>query len=265
MTSRLRWLVLMHQLPPQPDYFRVKIWRRLRAIGAAAIKNSVYVLPNTPESREDFEWLFREIADGGGDATLCEANFLAGMTNEEVEMLVADARYSDRSSQADRERARGIPAVTRKPRRATWVTRRNVHVDRIASAWLIRRFIDPKARFKFVKPVGYKPSKGELRFDMFDAEFTHVGAACTSEVLIRAFGLDKDKALDAVAQVVHDIDCKDDAFGRTETRETAEALAALYSSHRSDAARLDHGAALFESLYAMFGGKLSRQTPRRPA
>ena len=82
--------MLMHQLPPQPDYFRVKIWRRLRAIGAVPIKNSVYVLPNTAEAREDFEWLLREITAGGGDATLCETNFLAGMTDEEVEMMIAE-------------------------------------------------------------------------------------------------------------------------------------------------------------------------------
>src|SRR5260221_4897402 len=78
MPSRPRWLVLMHQLPPQPDYFRVKVWRRLRAIGAAALKNSVYVLPDTPEAPEDFEWLLREIVAGNGEVTLCEPNTNSG-------------------------------------------------------------------------------------------------------------------------------------------------------------------------------------------
>jgi hypothetical protein len=251
--------MLLHQLPPQPDYFRVKVWRRLKAIGAVPIKNAVYVLPNTAEAREDFEWLLREIAAGGGDATLCETNFLAGITNEEVEMMLGEASRRDGSSQADSNRSRGVPRVGRRPAGATWVTRHNVHVDRIASAWLIRRFIDPAAGFKFVKPVGHSRGEGELRFDMYDAEFTHVGALCTFEVLIRAFKLDRDKALKAVAEIVHDIDCKDDAFKRSETGETAEALAKLYSRHASDEARLEHGAVLFESLYAMFGGKL---TPR---
>ena len=254
----------MHQLPPQPDYFRVKVWRRLRAIGAVPIKNSVYVLPNTAEAREDFEWLLREIAAGGGDATLCETNFLAGTTDEEIEKMIADASRRDDSSQADRKSSRGIPRIARRPKGAIWVTRRNVHVDRIASAWLITRFIDATARFRFVKGVGYNRTSNELRFDMYDAEFTHVGALCTFEVLVRAFRLDRDKALKAVGEIVHDIDCKDEAFGRPETTETAQALEALYSSHASDNVRLEHGTVLFESLYAMFGGTLTpRNSPRR--
>ena len=71
----------------------------------------------------------------------------------------------------------------------TWVTRKGVHVDRIASAWLIRRFIDPQARFRFVPAKGYVPETGELRFDMFEAEFTHEGDRCTFEVLLDRAGL----------------------------------------------------------------------------
>ena len=249
--------MLMHQLPPQPDYFRVKVWRRLRSIGAVSLKNSVYLLPNTPEAREDFEWLRREISAGQGEATLCEANLLAGITDKEAEMLIAAAAKEDRSSQADPSRRRAVRMARVRPRGATWVTRRNVHVDRIASSWLIRRFIDPRARFKFVQAEGYNPEKGEIRFDMFDAEFTHVGASCTFEVLIRAFGLQRDRALGAIAEIVHDIDCKDDSYLRDETPETARVLADLYSRHASDDARLEEGAFLFENLYAMFGGKLT--------
>jgi len=255
MTKPPRWLILMHQLPPQPDYFRVKIWRRLRAIGAAPLKNSVYVLPNTPEAREDFEWLSREIVAGRGDATLCEANMISGTTNQEVELLIASST-KDKSSQADLVRRR-VPVVTSRPHGATWVTRRNVHVDRIASAWLIRRFIDPRARFKFVGPLDYRKKKGELRFDMYDAEFTHVGPSCTFEVLIQAFGLERNRALRAVGEIVHDIDCKDDTFGRGETDEVAHTLSRIYARHTRDDVRLDYGAMLFESLYAMFGGRLT--------
>jgi hypothetical protein len=257
MSHRPRWLILMHQLPPQPDYFRVKIWRRLRSIGAVSLKNSVYLLPNTPEAREDFEWLLREILAGKGEATLCEANLLAGITDKEAEMLLAAAAKEDRSSQADKSNRRAIPVARVRPRGVTWVTRRNVHVDRISSAWLIRRFIDPRARFKFVQAEGYEPRKGEIRFDMFDAEFTHVGASCTFEVLVRAFGLQRDPALSAIAEIVHDIDCKDDSYLRDETPETARALADLYARQSSDDARLDEGGFLFENLYAMFGGRIT--------
>lgn len=257
MAHSPRWLILMHQLPPQPDYFRVKIWRRLRSIGAVSLKNSVYLLPNTAEAREDFEWLLREISAGKGDATLCEANLLAGITDKEAEMLLAAAVKEDQSSQSDKSKRRSIPVARVHPRGATWVTRRNVHVDRISSAWLIRRFIDPRARFKFVQAEGYEPRKREVRFDMFEAEFTHVGASCTFEVLVRAFGLQRDAALRAIAEIVHDIDCKDDSYLRDETPETARALADLYARQSSDDARLDEGGFLFGNLYAMFGGRIT--------
>src|SRR5439155_373840 len=63
------WLLLIHQIPPKPGYLRVKVWRRLQALGAVAIKNSVYALPNTDDAREDFEWVLREIVKEGGEAT----------------------------------------------------------------------------------------------------------------------------------------------------------------------------------------------------
>ena len=100
-------------------------------------------------------------------------------------------------------------------RSRTWVTREGIYVDRIASAWLIRRFIDPEAQFKFVSGKGYRPKQGELRFDMFEAEFTHEGDKCTFEVLLDRCGL-KDSALRAIAEIIHDIDLKDGKFGRTE-------------------------------------------------
>ena len=96
------------------------------------------------------------------------------------------------------------------------LTRHGVHVDRIACAWLVRRFIDPAARFKFVPPRGYVPEEGELRFDMFQAEFTHQGDSCSFEVLLARTGL-RDPGLQVIAEIVHDIDLKDAKFGREET------------------------------------------------
>ena len=89
------WLLLMHQIPPKPGYLRVKIWRRLQALGAVAIKNSVYALPNTDDAREDFEWTLREIVKEGGEATLCEAHFIEGLTDQEVQRLFHAARDAD--------------------------------------------------------------------------------------------------------------------------------------------------------------------------
>src|SRR5215468_3811671 len=89
------WLLLIHQIPPKPAYLRVKIWRRLQDLGAVAIKNSVYTLPLSEESHEDFEWIVREIVAEHGDAMVCEARLIEGITNEQVEALFHAARDAD--------------------------------------------------------------------------------------------------------------------------------------------------------------------------
>jgi len=136
----------------------------------------------------------------------------------------------------------------------TWVTRTGVHVDRIASAWLIRRFIDPEARFRFVQGGEAVAAPGELRFDMFEADFTHEGDLCTFEVLLRRFGLE-DKALDRVGEIVHDIDLKDGRFGHPETVGVEHLIAGIAMRHKDDEARLRDGAAAFEALYEYFKRK----------
>ena len=102
-----RWVLLIHQIPPKPDYFRVKVWRRLQRLGAVAIKNSVYVLPRSDETVEDLQWQMREIVAGGGEASVCEANFVNGLTDTEIEALfrtVRDADYGEILADAQRLR-----------------------------------------------------------------------------------------------------------------------------------------------------------------
>jgi hypothetical protein len=300
-----RWLLLIHQIPPKPAYLRVKVWRRLLAMGAVAIKSSVYVAPRSDAAQEDFEWLVREIVDGGGEASICEARFVEGLEDDHVEALFNAAREADYREVADaaktiarrgrqdvdpevsrlrirltaitaidffgapgREIAEGLvgelehAAVPRgvaaarfaRPdelRGRTWVTRKGVHVDRIASAWLIRRFVDPEARFKFVPSRGYRPVRGELRFDMFDAEFTHEGDRCTFEVLRARLGVD-DPALGPIAEIVHDIDLKDGKFGRPEVAGVDALVIGLARAHRDDEARVARGAAALDDLYEYF-------------
>jgi hypothetical protein len=135
-----------------------------------------------------------------------------------------------------------------------WVTRQGVYVDRIASAWLIRRFIDPEARFRFVPARGYAPEPGELRFDMFEAEFTHEGDRCTFEVLVSHAGL-ADPALAAIGEIVHDIDLKDGKYGREETSGIAHLITGLTTANQEDETRLERGAALLDDLYAYFRKK----------
>jgi hypothetical protein len=119
---------------------------------------------------------------------------------------------------------------------------------------LIRRFIDREASFKFVPAKGYVPKPGELRFDMFDAEFSHEGDLCTFEVLRERMDL-KEPGLRAIAEVVHDIDLKDGKFARPETDGVAAQIAGLALLHRDDEARLAHGAELFEQLLAYYSRK----------
>jgi hypothetical protein len=307
-----RWLLFLPQLPAKPDYARVKLWRRLQPLGAVALRNGVYVLPHTPEAREDLEWVAKEVATDAGSAVVCEATLLEGISDAELQQ-----RFRERSTNAYRDiaaRARaalGDPALllalrrlraqfqaevrrdhfdaagrveaehalgtldaaqqqkvagppgpapaggpsrqrgTARPNAAVWVTRAGVFVDRIASAWLIKRFIDRKATFKFVTGTRYAPRARELRFDMFQAEYTHRGDRCTFEVLLDDFGLTQEP-LRAIAEIVHDIDLKDERYGREETAGIAQLLHGLCVAQPDDVRRVRAGAQMFDSLFAQF-------------
>src|SRR5215813_12999601 len=89
------WLLLIHQLPAKPSYLRVKVWRRLQGIGAVAVKNAVYALPAGEQAQEDFDWVLKEITEAGGEALICEARFIDGLTDEEVKAQFNAAREPD--------------------------------------------------------------------------------------------------------------------------------------------------------------------------
>jgi hypothetical protein len=113
---------------------------------------------------------------------------------------------------------------------------------------LIKRFIDPKARFKFTGSKTYRARRGEVRFDMFEAEYTHEGDRCTFETLLERAQL-RDRALRAVGEIVHDIDCKDAKFSREEAPGVAALLRGLVRAYPDDASRLERGATVFDDLY----------------
>lgn len=160
--------------------------------------------------------------------------------------------------QGDEPAAKSKLEVMPRPRGATWVTRTGVHVDRIASAWLIRRFIDPQARLKFVPSKGYAPLSGELRFDMFEAELTHVGDRCTFEVLLERMGLD-DPALAAIGEIIHDLDLRDDKFGRDETAGVRSAIDGICTAARDDEQRIAAASPMLDGIYASFTAHARRQ------
>jgi hypothetical protein len=185
-------------------------------------------------------------------AEIVAIDFFGAPGREAVEGLVAglEARMKPETEASQQSKpTMPIEAATGR----TWVTRTGIKVDRMASAWLIRKFIDPKARFKFVPAKDYQPQPRELRFDMFDAEFTHEGDNCTFEVLIRRFGLD-DPGLRHLAEIVHDIDLKDAKFGREEAAGIGQLVAGIAAAHPDDEERFTRGTALFEDLYAAHGG-----------
>jgi hypothetical protein len=252
-----RWLLFIHQVPSQPSNLRVTTWRRLQQLGALPPKQAVYVLPDTPEAREDFEWLKTEVKAAGGDASVFSAANLDVWSDDAlIEAFRRDrqdsyeelAREVDgalkRATGARRSRGTRAPALPRlsdifrerlaalerldffgsagrdrvltllgqldekaaRSRRPTlspesagrggamafqgrlWVTRPRPGVDRMASAWLIRRFIDPQARFGFAVDRQSAPEQG-VPFDMFGVEFGHQGDGCTFETLCSVFAL----------------------------------------------------------------------------
>jgi hypothetical protein len=287
-------------------------------VGAIAVKQSVYVLPQTDQSYEDFGWILKEITEGGGDASLAEVRYIEGLTDEQVIFLFQEARKADYeklfedikrvSEQLDKDNMKAGETVTKTRTQIgklqkrlndiisidffsssdrvgaenalsslaskytgpveesnaikaskqflgkVWVTRKNVFVDRIASAWLITRFIDEKAKFKFVDSNKYNPQKAEIRFDMVEAEFTHKGDRCTFEEFIQRFRL-KDKALQQIGEIVHDIDLKDRKFERSEADGMNVMFSGIAAAHRNDNDRVEIGAKLLDDLYTYFKGK----------
>ncbi|KKO19644.1 MAG: chromate resistance protein [Candidatus Brocadia sp.] len=130
-----------------------------------------------------------------------------------------------------------------------WVTRKDVFIDRMASAWLIRKFIDPKARFIFLSDD--KIVKDAIPFDMYGSAFTHQGEDCTFETLIKAFGL-KDPALQPIAEIVHDIDLEDDKYGRKETEGIEHIIRGLKQQQKDDKELIEKGSGIFDALYQYF-------------
>jgi hypothetical protein len=136
-----------------------------------------------------------------------------------------------------------------------WVTRRGVHVDRIACAWLIRRFIDPKAQFRFVDAKSHVPAPGELRFDMVDAEFTHEGDRCSFETLLLRAHLTEDVGLAALGEIIHELDIADGKFARPETAGVGAMLSGVCASTDEDLERIARASDALDQFYSFFSSR----------
>jgi hypothetical protein len=302
-------LLLLVGLPPAPSSLRVRVWRRLKTLGAVPLKRSAYLLPDTPERYEDFQWLAQEVQRDGGDATLIRVRQIENMTAADVLRLFHEPRDHDyrqlaaryrkvlqgldkKSTSArrqeelariakDHQRIRDIdffdapggaevrrleeaiamrtrrpetprrePAATldlTKLRGRRWVTRPRPHIDRIASAWLIKRFIDPAAKFVFAPPADFP--QDAIPFDAPGVELSHQGEDCTFETLIKRARL-RDRRLTRLAELVHEADLRDGKYPHEEARGIDVAVRALLAASEDDKQVLAQGMALFEGLYA---------------
>ncbi|MBI4838854.1 MAG: chromate resistance protein [Nitrospirae bacterium] len=132
----------------------------------------------------------------------------------------------------------------------TWVTRERPFVDRMASAWLIKKFIDKKAAFRFIKEKDITAmDKNSIAFDIRGGMFTHAGDMCTFEALVKSFGF-KDKTIKKIAAVVHELDIKDEKYKNLEARGIEDILAGIRKSSKNDAEMIERGINVFEMLYA---------------
>jgi hypothetical protein len=303
------WLILLLTLPPRPSSLRVRAWRRLRALGTVALKSGAYLLPDTGDRYEQFQWLAQEIERDGGDATLLRVDRVENMQQPEIVRLFQDVRNEDYAALADRYRkllkgrrprlndelarlsrelgrlaeldffeasgrrevervreaveqrtasARVRPASAAPPldlaalKGRRWVTRPRPHVDRIASAWLIKRFVDPDAEFAFA-PSDQLPADA-IPFDMAGVDLGHQGDDCTFETLLRRTGL-RDRTLAILAEIVHEADLKDEKFARDEARGLDLVLRGLLGAIKDDHEALVLGMTLFDGLYATIGDR----------
>jgi hypothetical protein len=324
------WLLLVHQLPAHPSNLRVHIWRRLQQVGAVSLRNSLYVLPDVPEAREDFDWIRAEIVSRGGQVSVLAAAAVDGYTDDELREAFRAARAAEfdaliheigllakRAGQRGRRPARDavrrdvaklrerLQALNardyfRSPRaadahrameqlesqlasepssatterldprffkRRVWLTRPRPGIDRMASAWLIRRFVAADATFAF----GSLPAvDGQLPFDMPDVEFGHQDSDCTYETLVRRFGI-ADAAAVRIGHIVHDLDLKEARYGLPETATIGRLVEGLRDAGTSDHETLERGMAMIEALYRSFAREGQRpvtpnkRVPARPA
>jgi len=312
----MKWLTLLTTLPPTPTRHRVGVWRKLQRMGAVRLRGSAWMLPDTPETTERFQWLVQEIEAFRGEATLLHVDRVGNMTEEQVTELFHKARtleYQavvqgcrevlaslDRRKQSrggalaqlrgkldgvQREldriqaidyldtpagtRARSLWETTAKrlravesgpkaaagrhrtalpPRGSTWVTRPRPHIDRIASAWLIKRFCDPDATFAFGDAAD--AARKGIPFDVLGADFGHHGDDCTFETLTKRFGI-KDRRVKVIAEIVHEADLHDGKFTRDEAAGIDLAISALASSTPDDHELLERGMTIFDGLHAV--------------
>ena len=306
----MKFLILILSLPTENSTLRMRAWRALKAIGAAALRDGVYLLPETVDCRTTLEGIVGEVRGADGTAWLLrisdEDDDLPPLFDrrEDYRGLIADASELLVALKADtatdalkvarklRKTFTGIEAIDYFPGEAKrqaesivlelerrvaqalspdephfidtqiarlntadyqgriWATRRRPWVDRLASAWLIRRFIDHEGVILWLPSPGEAPD-GALGFDYDGAAFTHVGGQVTFEVIAASFGLDSEP-LRRIAGVVHFLDVG--GLQPPEAVGLESVLKGMRDGITDDDALLVAACLVFDGLYAAFGG-----------
>lgn len=312
----MSWLLLVTNLTGAHQSRRMRIWRALKAAGAAPLRDGVYLLPVSEGARRVFDEqrvelesasgtaqviefapasasqddAFRALFDRSGDyarlltglvtlrrqlprlrevdarrrlgqlgrevAATTSVDFFGVEARRQAETALADlaaaieSRYSADEPHAIRRVIQ--PVDKRRYRGRIWATRERLWIDRVCSAWLIRRFIDSKARFTWLKKIADCP-RGAVGFDFDGAEFTHVGARVTFEVLAASFGLEVDAGIVALGGMVHFLDVGGVAV--PEAAGFAAVVTGARALHSDDHALLAAVSPVIDSLYAAFSRK----------
>lgn len=312
----MSWLLLVLSLPTENAKARMRAWRSLRQIGAAALRDGAYLLPAAPERRDALAAVAREVDSAGGQAYLldlptteypladlfdrsadyaqlandiaaCEArigssaigelgrqarrlrrslatltaiDFFPSNAARNTEILLSRLEARLQAAACPDEPSPSPGGVSRRDAAAfrgrLWATRRRPWVDRLASAWLIRRHIDPDARFVWLATPAERPAEA-VGFDYDGAEFTHVGERVTFETLLAAFGLDRDTALSHLGRIVHCLDVG--GLPTAEAPGIERLLGGMKSRLADDDALLNAASQLFDDLILAIQEEL--QTP----
>jgi hypothetical protein len=305
--------MLVSSLPAVHKTPRMRVWRALKGYGAEALRDGVYVLPDSVDARAILKEQADDVIASGGSAhvvsfasesdgqqrelvqlfdrgreyaallatldrlkrrlakvgeaearrallgaqrefdALTAIDFFPDASRAQVEAALADAEatLAARFSPDEPHATNGRVALRDRARyhARTWATREHLWIDRVASAWLIRRFIDPNAKFQWLKRPKDCPKRA-VGFDFDDAEFTHVGGRVTFEVLVAAFGLTEDHALARIGAMVHYLDVGGVAL--PEVAGFAAIATGLRAARGDDDEYLADMSRVFDALYTSF-------------
>jgi len=234
-------LVRAREIEGLPNEKLIELFNTARAKEYAALRELFRALshrrttrswPTSADKLDRVRKQFREIR---------ETDYFNCPRAQDVEMLLRKMEGTQRGEAS-------VPKVaTRDYRGRTWVTRPRPEIDRVGSAWLIRKFIDPKAKFVFAKRI--RANDRAVSFDMLDAEFSHHGEDCTFETLLKRFRI-QDKTVHKIGEMIHDADLDDDKFERNECIGIDRVLKGWAKDGISDQEILRRGFQCFDALHA---------------